>query len=161
MKNFLGIPIHGDIISNEPVKQRPVEEFQPLVRAALDNETIHSFGWSQFTPYFNDGDPCKFSAGELWVRLVTDEVEEDEDAYEFFLSSREDELGIIPVVYSEGKRTKLPYEGPDEIRFLMLEALSHAVTSGEFNEVLLTLFGDHAAIMFTREKIVVDCFDHE
>lgn len=27
-----------------------------------DNPTIQSFGWTQYTPYWNDGDTCTFSA---------------------------------------------------------------------------------------------------
>lgn len=27
-----------------------------------ENPTLKSFDWRQYTPYFNDGDPCEFSA---------------------------------------------------------------------------------------------------
>lgn len=162
MKNFLGIPIDGDIIKNERVKQRPIEEFQPLIRAVLEDETIHSFGWQQYTPYFNDGDPCEFSAHEIWVRLVTDKVDEDEyfDTYDYSLDSRKD-LGTVPVDWSTGERVVQPYEGPDEARYHRLRALDRAITSGAFDEVLLTSFGDHAEITFTREKILVEEYSHD
>lgn len=162
MKNFLGIPIDGDIIRNERVKQRPIEEFQPIIRAVLEDETIHSFGWQQCTPYFNDGDPCVFSAQEIWVRLVTDEVDEDEyfDPWDYSVDSRKD-LGRIPVEWSSGERVEHPYEGPDEDRYHRLRALNAAITAGAFDEVLLSTFGDHADITFTRERILVEEYSHE
>lgn len=31
---------------------------------------IEAVGWRQYTPYFNDGDPCKFSIdGDLWFKI--------------------------------------------------------------------------------------------
>ena len=34
---------------------------EELQRAFAIDESVKSFTWVQFTPYFNDGDPCSFS----------------------------------------------------------------------------------------------------
>lgn len=71
--NFLGIPIDGDITRGDKrVEQRPLSELEPLIRAVLDDQTMHSFGWTQYTPYFNDGEPCIFGVNEPWFRTVAD-----------------------------------------------------------------------------------------
>lgn len=68
-KNFLGIPVTGEIRgADRRVPQRPLEELAPLMQAVLDDPAITWFAWTQYTPYFNDGDPCVFSvSGELGV----------------------------------------------------------------------------------------------
>jgi hypothetical protein len=72
-RNFLGIPIDGEISRGDKrTPQRPLSELEPLIRAVLDDDTIHSFGWRQYTPYFNDGDACVFRVGEVWVRTTAD-----------------------------------------------------------------------------------------
>ena len=30
---------------------------------------LESFGWSQYTPYFNDGDTCVFSANTNYIKI--------------------------------------------------------------------------------------------
>lgn len=71
--NFLGIPIDGSITRGDRrVPQRPLSELEPLIRAVLEDPTMHSFGWTQYTPYFNDGEPCIFDVNEPWFRTVAD-----------------------------------------------------------------------------------------
>lgn len=71
--NFLGIPVDGDISRGEKrTPQKPLTELEPLIRALLDDPGMVDFGWRQYTPYFNDGDPCVFSVGEPWFRTTAD-----------------------------------------------------------------------------------------
>lgn len=66
-RNFLGIPISGDITpSRRNTAQKSKEEFAEIMQPILDDPTIIAFGWHQFTPYFNDGDECVFSAYGAW-----------------------------------------------------------------------------------------------
>ena len=37
---------------------------------------LESFGWTQYTPYFNDGDSCVFSAQVGYISINGDFVEE-------------------------------------------------------------------------------------
>lgn len=76
-KNFLGIPITGDIQrGSQRVPQKPLEELAPLMQALLDDPSIAWFGWRQYTPYFNDGEPCEFNVhGALAVMLDDAELD--------------------------------------------------------------------------------------
>lgn len=42
---------------------------------------VQSVFWTQYTPYFNDGDACYFRVGDIWYNLaaVTSDEESDED----------------------------------------------------------------------------------
>lgn len=140
--NFLGIPVHGDITRGETrVEQKPIEELQPILQAVLDDPTIVEFGWRQYTPYFNDGEPCTFSVHGTWVRTTADE-DADEDELEMWGHRS---LGKVSGSFDEETRkwVKGSYEGPDEARYLRCKELEGAVEGGAFENVLLDAFGDH------------------
>ncbi|MCX4801729.1 hypothetical protein OG594_08705 [Streptomyces sp. NBC_01214] len=159
-RNFLGIPVEGDITEGSTrVEQKPIEEFQPTLQAMLDDPTIVEFGWRQYTPYFNDGEPCEFSAYGTWVRTTDDKDVEDD--YELEVDSHRT-LGKRPYRRQpDGEYAVQPYEGPDEARYDRCRALGGAVEGGRFETVLLAAFGDHAAVTVRRDGIQVDFYEHD
>lgn len=172
-KNFLGIPISGDISYGEKrVDQRPLEELAPIMQAVLDDPTIVAFGWLQYTPYFNDGDPCVFSAHSLWVQTDQDHQKTSEfyhDPYEF-QQWREEELTVGYSHPTLGKRGServdgrwidKGYIGSDKARYDRCVALAHAIERGAFHDVLLENFGDHATITVKKTGITVEEYSHD
>lgn len=179
-QSFLGIPIEGNITGGRsPVPQRPVEDLIPLMQALLDDPTIKSFGWRQYTPYFNDGEPCEFTVhAALSVLLydgdqsrrteLHDGTEQDEDDDDYYYDRYEGveyskHLGSRPTEYDDAARryVKGPYEGPDEARFDRCLALEEALGSGAFDDALLGEFGDHAEITVTRHKVIIGTYEHD
>lgn len=65
-REFLGMKIKGDWNSpgSDPVDQKPKEELAPLIEAVVNDPRIEAVRWVQYTPYFNDGEPCVFSISE-------------------------------------------------------------------------------------------------
>jgi hypothetical protein len=173
--SFLGIPVEGDISRGEArVPQRPLEEFQPLILAVLNDPTIIEFGWTQYTPYFNDGEPCVFGAGDIWVRTDADKarVEEGDD--------EEDEVDYLEALnvtyghpslgkyeysytgtYPDREKHVVSYQGPDPERLDRCLALNQAVTGGEFDNVLLEAFGDHARVTVSKSGIQIEFYEHD
>lgn len=146
--NFLGIPIDGEITrSTHRRNQRPIEEFEPTVRALLEDDQVVEFGWRQYTPYFNDGDECIFSGYGLWVRLTADaespKDDEDEDDYENLELWGRDALRRGTVLGDKAW------------------ALESAINGGEFDSVLLELFGDHAEVKVRKDGISVNYYSHD
>lgn len=72
VRTFLGIPVDGDITVSRRTPQRTPEEFAPILQAVLNDPLFHECGWQQHTPFFNDGEPCVFSAGGFWIRTIHD-----------------------------------------------------------------------------------------
>lgn len=160
--SFLGILVEGDIIrSRHRVKQRPLEEFTPLVQAVLDDELVTEFGWHQYTPYFNDGDECVFHAYSLWVRTVEDpswdEVDDSEDL----------EIGchhaLSPRHWNPqlGRYEDVQRDSAKQATYDRCKALGDAIEGGAFDEVLLDAFGDHADITVRRSGITVGFYQHD
>lgn len=172
--SFLGIPVEGDIARpSRRVSQRPLSELAPLLRAVLEDPTMHSLGWTQYTPYFNDGDPCVFGVAEPWFLTVDDaaKLERDEDGSceEFDKDEYEVYYGVHPTLGTRGddydpvKREMVykPYAGPDEDRYERVMALAKAIGSEAFDDVLLEAFGDHAKVTVKSSGISVMFYEHD
>lgn len=159
-RNFLGIPVQGDITPGAArVEQKPLEALRPTLQAVLDDPTIIEFGWRQYTPYFNDGDPCEFSAHGLWVRTTADK-DADEDELEMWGHRS---LGKRPYTFNHETKSRDhgAYEGPDEARYNRCKALEAAIEGGHFERVLLEAFGDHAEVTVRRDGIEVSFYQHD
>lgn len=162
--NFLGIPVHGDITRGATrTEQKPIEDLQPILQAVLDDPTIVEFGWRQYTPYFNDGEPCEFGVSGTWVRTTADKDAEEDELEMWGHRS----LGEVTTEWAEnpdtGRREKSgeTYEGPDRARYDRCKALEKAVEGGAFEHVLLEAFGDHAEVTVRRTGIEVEFYSHD
>ncbi|GIE90270.1 hypothetical protein [Actinoplanes regularis] len=165
--NFLGIPVEGRITpGHQRVKQRPLSDLEPLLRAVLDDSSIKAFGWMQYTPYFNDGDPCVFEVCSPWFLTVDDPDPDDvEDPYEYEVHARRGHPSIGAWKYSGNWPNRVPipgsYVGPDVDRFERVKALADALDSCAFEDVLLEAFGDHAKVTIRSSGITVDFYSHD
>lgn len=166
--NFLGIPVEGDIDKgSKRTPQRPIEELEPLIRAVLDDPTMKAFGWQQYTPYFNDGDPCTFRVNGAWFLTADDpDVGDVEDFYTFELDYTDHpSLGKLETEWAGSwpnrEVVSETYQGPDEERYRRTKALSDAIIGGAFEDVLLEAFGDHAEVKVTASGITVDSYHHD
>jgi hypothetical protein len=165
--NFLGMPVSGELrVGSSRVDQKPVEDLAPLLQALLNDPTITEFGWSQYTPYFNDGDVCEFGVGEIWVR-TTEEVDNEDgeyDDYDLALWGHPS-LGRMNYEYRgewpNREYVETGYEGPDEARYRRVKALNEAITSGEYESALLNAFGDHALVTVRKDGIEVEHYEHD
>jgi len=177
--NFLGIPVEGSIQqADKRVPQKPLSELEPLMRAVLDDSYIDSFGWTQYTPYFNDGDPCVFSVGEPWFRTVEDvKAQKDAGSDDDYYDEDDDSFTIgygghptlgkqdwdydNPRDWDNRRKIYKQYEGSHPTSFRVCAELADAINSGAFEDVLLEAFGDHAKVTVRPSGITVDTYEHD
>ena len=121
--------------------------------------------WTQFTPFFNDGDVCVFSAGGECYS--TAELTEDDIRYATPYPDSDDEIWSM-VEYKPGYKwdrlthdyKKIPnYVSPPGL-VEATEALE-AISSGEFYDVLRNNFGEHALVVATPDRFYVEYYEHE
>jgi hypothetical protein len=142
-RSFLGVPVEGDVRPGVPRPvQRPLSDLEPVLRAILDDDDILSFGWTQYTPYYNDGERCVFDVDEPWFRTTADPHLDDEVDEDFSIS-------IHPTLAGT----------PDRRR--RCQALADAFETGEFDDVLLDAFGDHARVQVSRSGIILAKYEHD
>lgn len=97
------------------------------------NPHVKSYSWKQYTPYFNDGDVCEFSAHIDYLTIMA-----EKDGVSVLLEETMD--------YDE---------------FNTLQEPLVTMLSSFDADSLKNLFGDHAEVTVTREGIEVDECHHE
>jgi hypothetical protein len=125
---------------------------------------IERIQWTQYTPYFNDGEPCEFGVNDPelqlsaayidlnpglsvgtpdWGTAPSDDREEDEAIDSQWLST-----------YSVDKSHREQWPQ-------LYEAVSSLKALFEAQDILQHVFGEHSFVTVTPEKIVVDEYQHD
>ena len=142
----------------EAKKQELKKQSETLFRESVKEiftkyPTLESFSWTQYTPYFNDGEPCEFSVNDPGIYLVDDKTsEEDIDYYEGDISSwgLKDELKTCK---DENRKNVIN-------RQLSLDHDIKALFQIH-EDVFKNMFGDHAGVKVFKDNIEVEEYEHE
>lgn len=121
-------------------------EFNNIVRDFfIAVPTIKSVSWTQYTPYFNDGDSCEFSVNDLF--FASDENDDMESWREF------DEDGQFSDYLSSVKK----YLSDEE--YELCETLSTLINSNE--DIMEDVFGDHVMVVLRADGAHDTEYDHD
>lgn len=118
---------------------------------------LESFGWKQYTPYFNDGDACLFYANIDYL-IINDEYAEDSNWF--------NKENIIN--WGQWNKDLKEHVGRVEepnmnYNQLLVNAYNEIVSFlGNFdNDFYLTKFGDHAEVTITKDRIDISDCEHD
>lgn len=182
-------PISGDIQARDkaPVNQISAQEFLDAIDKVLAVPGVTGLVWDQYTPYFNDGEPCEFSVHDVRVLLGNETADDaadgegeslfDDDSY---------------VEYSKGYSTADLYTAKEggnkweawsgsywsknraldksKVSFIasdgtdlepIFDALSAFPSTDSWEAVAQASFGDHAEVTATKEGFSVEFYDHD
>jgi len=183
-RSFMGIPIEGDVpthYSRRSYIPLSIEDLYPYFKDAFE-KGVKAATWHQYTPYFNDGEPCEFSVHDLSVtsneevaahwadgdfyedRLVEVDRAEYEAEKEAAKNSRyyhylpyEEIDGKVFRRYEEGTYDYIPGSShPDGITDVDIP-----IYKLEFEDALRTKFGDHTQVVVTPERVVQFDYEHD
>lgn len=108
---------------------------------------LEQFSWTQYTPYFNDGDTCYFSVHSDYPQgIVNGEEVELNKSYGTW-----DAVNRVYVPKTESELTVADRIGavlPDLLAAIPEDAMEK-------------MFGDHVKVTVTREGIIVEDYDHD
>lgn len=120
-------------------------------------EQLESFGWTQYTPYFNDGEACLFFANTDYLIINGDYAEDSnwfskENIINWGQWNRELKI-------HEG-RVQEPNNNYNEV---LVNAYNEIVEflSNFDNDYYLTKFGDHAEVIVTKNSVDISDYDHD
>lgn len=112
---------------------------------------VEAVRWTQYTPYFNDGDACVFSSGHNdypSAKLRSDASDEPG-------AENEEEFEEVYFPYDFEK-----YSQEEKAKHAWKKELIEAL--GQFTDSdMLAMFGDHAQVTITRDKLEVEEYDHD
>jgi hypothetical protein len=125
------------------LKQNMLNDFKSVINDVFSevfnaHPEIEKIAWTQYTPYFNDGESCIFNVHDVYF-LRTDDTQELKESH-------------IYEWHSAGW-------GDDVKNFPALKKLNALITSSE--DILLMMFGDHCQITVTRDGIDVEEHEHD
>jgi len=133
----------------EALKKQHLERskgmFSEVANKLFEKHTVlESFGWRQYTPYFNDGDECTFSAHTSEPNMNG-------------MDSYDDEL-YCKVNSQNWKGEK--YEQFDPALGAAYDDVKEFLANVD-DSVLRDLFGDHVQITVTKDGTEVDDYNHD
>lgn len=145
--DFLGKAVHGDIThyTSERQEQHDPQELINLLDVVVEHPAVEYITWHQYTPYFNDGDPCTFSAGDINVKLTG--VDEGGDYDDGVFSSWD-----------------LSYEEDLEVEDLegLKASLKNLANAWPLHEVICQQkFGDPSIVTYNGQSFDVEFYDHD
>jgi hypothetical protein len=109
---------------------------------------LKAFRWTQYTPYFCDGDPCEFGVNDLQVQFK--ERIETNDVQGVWDYSEDDEDQWVEFTHSgESHPLFSVYTDCEEVRGMLDE------------ETLEALFGDHVQVTVHADCVETTEYEHD
>jgi hypothetical protein len=139
--------------------QEALEKDGKAVLAALfaeffeNNPSVYALTWTQYTPYFNDGDTCEFSVHDLYAAFPL-KLENGEDNPEAEGYDDDVEVGDVEC----GSKYISSYQDED-MKYVGYREMHK--TFRELSDVCEATFGDHVQVIATREGFQVDEYSHD
>lgn len=118
-----------------------------------ENEKIKALKWTQYTPYYNDGDPCVFSVYDITF-TNTDDADELANVSPYGDYGGETEGIFATSTYGLEKEV-------DKKTFQACKDIEKILCSDAMEDVMETAFGDHVEVTVTKTGIQVDEYDHD
>lgn len=150
------------------------EVLQPIFAVS---PSIKAITWRQYTPFFNDGDPCEFTVhweGEILIdSLYLEEGVNVEDFSEWgngclsgwmIKHQADNSTPILDPNHWTSNRIETFLLASKEIEFLFYKPIYTAPTEkqGILQDVLKLLFGDHVAVTAMRDGTFnVEYYEHD
>ena len=126
------------------LKKKAQESVRPALREAFEELTavipgLTAVRWQQYTPHFNDGEPCEFGLHGLYINLGAADGGDYDDGFE------DAEWGEPAGITSAGKT--------------LLKSFCKSL--GDIETLLQMAFDDHAQVTLNRESIEVEEYEHD
>jgi hypothetical protein len=165
----------------EAIQKRMKETAQEAVREGTKaifrdfGDIVYCFGWTQYTPFFNDGDPCEFGMHELSI-VGWEDIDEDvrtqgpDDIEEWLRDNTEwpyETYGVFEGFSDNAKVSYTSKYAPErnkqgDPRYDDAKgAIEQVYAALEHNDIAKDIFGDHVQVMFRADGVVVDEHNHD
>lgn len=145
-----------------------------------EHKNLQSFAWTQYTPHWNDGDACVFSAHKEYIYLNDSEESESLWDLENFYKDLVQKDKLIKKLKAENtklassKDSKWQIESNErkikeleeadvaEVKWKLdaLRDISDVMESAD-DEVLLDMFSDHVKVVVTADGIETESYEHD
>lgn len=137
--------------------------FKDITKEFFDkNPGITAVRWTQYTPYFNDGDTCEFNVNDPVFTNASEEELENVSAWGEY--EGEDETVWALESYALTSTSDWYKEQREKATGVDIEScrmFAKMVCSSEMEDVMLAMFDDHVVVTATRNGFDVTDYDHD
>lgn len=147
------------------LRQEAKEKVEAIFKSAVlelftEYPVLVKIGWTQYTPYFNDGDTCTFGSNHtspsIWFTTDNDDDEEDEDDFykheyskgSFSRKWDNNSCRYITVELTPEKQEEKEIAGDAVVEFL----------SNFDDDDVYNLFGDHQKVVITKDGVEAESY---
>jgi|SRR5690606_7729253 len=127
---------------------------------------IKGIVWTQYTPYFNDGEACTFSVGSPHFKIHPKKLSimDPEIRKEFFRYSKEEEYTEDPFadtykqcyLYAlKRKKNKTPEEQA------LVDDSKDIIEAFSLDEIFESVFGDHVKVIASKKGFKIEEYEHD
>jgi hypothetical protein len=141
------------------------ELFKETTKEFFDgNPAITAVVWTQYTPYFNDGDTCEFGVNSPTFTNAPDPENVRWGEYD---GDEEDVFAVENMAYTMKSDSHYYKEDQEAIAKAggvdvdSCEAFERMICSTAMEDVMQAMFGDHVQVIATREGFEVNDYDHD
>ena len=142
------------------------EEFKKISKQLFDLcPELTAIKWNQYTPYFNDGEPCEFRVGSPVFTNAPDYTNVytyGEYDGEYAMEAEEtdgEENPVLVWLYGDDCYSSDRHMPPEYAP--VFNAFESILSDSSFESVLKAMFDDHVTVTITRDGIDVEDYDHE
>lgn len=150
---------------NKRFQAKAQELFKETTKEFFDkNPGITAIIWTQYTPFFNDGESCVFSVGEPYFTNANEEQMDDVTSYGEYEGEDEGVWSESDWIFtSDSDYCRERREGMDftQIDGRSISKFSSMIQSSEMEDVMEAMFGDHVRVVATRDGFDVQDHDHD
>ena len=139
--------------------------FKGITKEFFDkNPGVTAIVWTQYTPYFNDGDTCEFRVN---TPVFTNAPDPENIRWEEYDGDHEGVWTSTNVQHTLESDREWYKEDAEKIRAAggvdakLCTQMANAIESSEMEDVMLAMFGDHTQVIATRDGFNVDEYDHD
>jgi hypothetical protein len=132
----------------EKLRKEAKEKVESIFKTAalelfVEYPVLKSISWSQYTPYFNDGERCYFSSNHSYaaIKFVESDESQDEDEEDEYQEGF-DKDSVTPKQLKAGNAAEKFLDNFDD-------------------DDMENLFGDGVKVIITKDGIEVEDYDHE
>lgn len=119
---------------------------------------LHSFDWTQYTPYFNDGDECIFSVN------CYDPGVNGLPGYELYGLNDEEIIDLKDGEWGDYEETYYATKGITQVSGKSINEMTSDVSDFLKNfstEFYKNKFGDHSKVIVTLKGYEIEDYDHD
>lgn len=142
---------------------------------------VQAIAWTQYTPYFNDGDPCVFSVGELYFVVAGFDADNLPTPYEFeddgvyttlpcpdYTGDTYPEMLVDWREYKKTNNASWCDSTISDIEYAIehfsgydkkIKQFKELITNNE--DLLESMYGDGVAVYLTPNGVIVNEYDHD